>query len=349
MAMVNERGELFGRWNIVDALIALMVVVLIPLSYGAYLMFRTPMPTLSRVEPAVVTYGPNMQFKVKGQNLRPYLRVSLNNHQGKSFLFGDSTEAAVELLDVPPGVYDVVLYDQAQERDRLPKAFTIAPSALPDAQLVVVGTFGNLNPDQVKRIVTGMVIDGIGVVTAVGRAVPQVTRVFVRPGFVEIPIANAQMLPATLRLGCFVRSSYGQPECVAAGFSVQPSSLYFFDTPAGKVPFQVDQVLGLQPLESVYITVRVAGHRTVLDQIAVGDRDLGDVRNELSATGNVDAVSPAGDARDVRMTVQAQRGATSWTYAMSPLRLGSAFVLRTARYEVHGQVVALDPAHSGAK
>lgn len=347
MAMVNERGELFGRWNIVDALIALLMLVLVPLSYGAYQLFKAPLPTLQRVEPAAVTYGPNMRFKVRGENLRPYLRVSLNNHQGKTFLFGDSTEADVELLDVPPGVYDVVLYDQAQERSRLPKAFTIAPSALPDVQVVAVGTFGNLNADQVKRLTAGMVIDGIGAITAVGKAVPQVTRVFVRPGTVEMPIANAQMVPATLRMSCFIRTNQGQPECVSGGFSVQPTTLFFFDTPIGKVPFQVDQVLGLQPLESVQATVRVSGHRALLDQIAVGDRDLGDVRNELSATGRVNAVSPiAGESRDVRMTLQAQRGATSWTYAMSPLRLGSAVVLRTARYEVRGQVVALSPEYS---
>ena len=86
------------------------------------------------------------------QNLRPYMRVSLDKYQGQSFLFRDATEAEVEIRDVPPGVYDVVLFDYSQERARLPKAFRIDPSPLPDAKVVVVGTFGNLPPGQAARI-----------------------------------------------------------------------------------------------------------------------------------------------------------------------------------------------------
>lgn len=347
MAIVDGQGRFFGRLNVVDAVLALLIFGLIPLGYGSYVLFRTPRPTLTRVEPAVLTYGPNMRFKVRGENLRPYLRVSLGIYQGKNFLFNDSTEADIELLDVPPGLYDVVLYDEAQERSRLPKGLTIAPSALPDMQMVVVGTFGNLKPEQVGQVTVGMTIEGVGTVEAVGRPVPQVTRVFVRPGTVEIPVANARMVPAALRMGCYVRSNQGQPECVGGGFSVQPTTLLFLATPIGTLPFQIDQVRGLQPLEPVRVTVRFSGHAGVLAQIQTGDLDLGDVRNELSANGTVEAVSgpisAGGTIRDVRLTVHAQRGTTSWTYAMAALRLGSGFVLRTARYEVHGTVIAMAP------
>jgi hypothetical protein len=85
--------------------------------------------------------------------------------------------------------------------------------------------------------------------------------------------------------------------------------------------------------------------------MAIGDHDFGDVRNELSAGGTVEAITAGGNAssRDARMTVQAQRGVTSWTYAMSPLRPGSEFVLRTPRYEVTGQVIAVSPEYSPSK
>jgi len=344
MAIVDDRGRLFGRVNVIDAVLGVLILGLIPLAYGAIVLFKTPPPVLTRVEPSALTYGPNMRFTVRGENLRPYLRVYLDNHQSKSFLIGDTTEAVVELLDVLPGTYDVVLYDQAQERSRLPRALTIAPSALPDAQLIAVGTFGNLTPEQVGKVTAGMTIDGIGSVTEVGQATPQVTRVFVRPGHVEIPVANAQMVPVRMRIGCYVRSNQGEPECVTSSVSLQPSALLFLDTPLGQLPFQVDQVLGLQALEPVRLTVRFAGPPSVVAQIAVGDRDLGEVRNELAATATVDAVTPAGGAvRDVSLTAQAQRGVTSWTYAMTPLRLGSSFTMRTARYEVSGIVIALTP------
>lgn len=348
MAMIDERGRLFGRLNVVDAILAALITALIPLGYASYVLFRAPFPVLTSVEPAVVTYGPNMRFKVHGENLKPYLRVSLDIHQGKNFLFHDSTEAGVELLDVPPGVYDVILYDQAQERGRLSKGFTILPSVLPDAQLVVVGTFGNLKADQVGRLTAGMTIAGVGTVVAVGRPQPQVTRVFVRPGTVEVPVPNAQMVPAVVRMGCFVRSNQGQPECVAGSLSVQPTTLMFLETSLGTVPFQIDQVRGLAPLEQLQVTVQVSGDPAVLAQIKPGDRDFGDVRNELSATAAVDAVSGSGGSRLLRMTLDAQRGASSWMYAMTPLRPGGALVLRNQKYEIHGSVTALSPPFDSA-
>jgi hypothetical protein len=343
MAMIDERGRLFGRVNVVDAIVAVLVLALIPLGYASYLLFRTPFPVLTRVEPTTLTYGTNMRIKVHGENFKPYLRVSLGIHQGRNFLFHNSTEAGVELFDVPPGVYDVILFDQAQERGRLKNAITIAPSALPDAQVVVVGMFGNLKPDQVGRITAGMTIDGVGTVVAVGRPVPQMTRVFVRPGTFEVPAPNAQMVPAVVRMGCYVRSNQGQPECVAASLSVQPAALMFLETPAGTVPFQIDQVRGLGPIEPVQVTVEFSGAPSVLAQIAPGDRDVGDVSNELSATGTVTAVSGSGGTRVARLTLDAQRGSAGWLYAMAPLRLGTSFVLRNPKYEAQGRVTALSP------
>ena len=344
MAIVDEQGRLFGRFNLLDALLILLIAGLVPLGYVSYVIFRTPLPRLTRVEPATINLDKVMRIKIRGEHLRPYMRVSVGTHQGVNFLFKDSSEADVELQEVPPGTYDVVLYDHTQERDRLPNAFTVAPSALPDAQLIVVGTFGNLTPDQARQVTAGMTIPGLGVVEAVGRPVPQVTRVFVRPGTVEVPIANAQMLPVTLRLGCYVRSSQGQPECVGGAVSIQPTTLMFLPTPLGTLPFQIDQVRGLQPLEPVRVTVRFSGNPGVLAQIKKGDADIGDVWNELAAGATVTDVAAANAGqRDVRLLVQAQRGTTSWTYGMSALRLGSAFQLRTAAYEVSGSVIELDP------
>ena len=76
----------------------------------------------------------------------------------------------------------------------------------------------------------------------------------------------------------------------------------------------------------------------------VGDADFGDIRNELSATARVESLdAAAGGSRDVRLTVQAQRGADGLLYANLPLRLGGPFTLRNDRYEVRGTVVAIEP------
>ena len=342
MAIVDQQGRLFGRLNLLDAIVALLVLGLVPLSYGAYLLFRTPLPVLTSVTPAELTLGPKLRFSVQGRDLKPYMRISLGTAQGHSFLFKDTTEAEIEVRGVAPGVYDVVLYDHAQERSRLPKALTIHPSALPDAQVIVAGMFGNLKPEQVSGLAVGLVIDGVGQVVAVGKAVPHVARIFSSPQYVEVPVPNALMVPVIMRMGCWVRAEQGQPECVANSVGLHPLGplgLLFLPTPMGTLPFQVGQVRGIQPLVSLDITVRFTGALEALAQLKVGDRDLGEVPNELSIGGTVTGVTGGGSSRDARLTVQGQQGTSGWIYANSPLRIGSSFTLRTPGYQLTGTVV----------
>ena len=48
MPIVDERGRVAGRINLIDAVAAVVIVVLVPVAYGAYLLFRTPQPKLRR-------------------------------------------------------------------------------------------------------------------------------------------------------------------------------------------------------------------------------------------------------------------------------------------------------------
>src|SRR5438105_2226083 len=111
MAIVDERGRIAGRANAVDVGIALVILVLIPVTYGAYLLFRTPTPKLMSVAPDRMYQGPNLRLEVLGQNLRPFMRVAFNTIQGRTFMIGSTKYAQVDLPDLPPGVYDVQLYD----------------------------------------------------------------------------------------------------------------------------------------------------------------------------------------------------------------------------------------------
>lgn len=347
MAIVDQQGRLFGRLNLLDAIVALLVLGLIPLSYGAYLLFRTPLPVLTSVTPAELTLGPKMRFSVHGQDLKPYLRISIGSTQGQSFLFKDTTEAEIEVPLMAPGVYDVVLFDHAQQRSRLPKALTIHPSALPDAQVIVAGMFGNLKPEQVAGLAVGLVIDGVGQVVAVGKAVPHVARIFAAPKYVEVPVPNALMVPVIMRMGCWVRSEQGQPECVANSVGLHPLGLLFLPTPMGTLPFQVGQVRGTQPLVPLDITVRFSGPPEALALLKAGDQDHGEVANELSIGGTVTAVSGGSSSRDARLTVNGQQGTAGWTYDSRPLRVGGGFTLTTPDYQLNGTVVRVT-APSGA-
>lgn len=346
MAIVDDQGRVFGRFNLLDAVIVVLVIGLLPLAYASYALFKQPLPTLTSVAPATVTFAPNQRFTVHGQNLRPYLRVSFGDYQGLNFLFMNSTQAEVELRDVPPGTYDVVLYDFSQERARLPKAVTITASPLPPAQVLVVGMLGNLTAEQAAKIAPGMDIPGIGSVVEVGKPRPELTRVFAGYAAVEIRIDKLVRVPVTLRVGCDVRPSQGTPQCVAAGVALQATMMLLLPMPFGTLPFQVDQVRGILPVERVRAVVRFTTIPALVDQIKAGDIDVGMAANELVAGAEVVQAPPArriGDAaeRDVTLMLRAQKVEGGWTYATAPLRAGSAFVLRTKTYELQGVVLQL--------
>src|SRR5687767_11350990 len=103
MSLVDDRGRVGGRINLIDAIAITLVVVLVPVAYGAYLLFRTPAAKLVTVEPATIYQGPNLRVKINGQNLRPFMRVSFGAVQGRTFLIGSTRSAQVDLPDLTPG------------------------------------------------------------------------------------------------------------------------------------------------------------------------------------------------------------------------------------------------------
>ena len=140
MTLIDDRGRVGGRFNLVDAAVAFVLLLLVPLAFGAYLLFRTPTPTLTRVVPAALVEGPDQRLEIDGANLRPFMRVSFDTIPAKSFLLGSTKYALVDVPDLKPGAYDVVLYDYAREVARLPKAVTVAAMAT-DVELEVTGAF----------------------------------------------------------------------------------------------------------------------------------------------------------------------------------------------------------------
>ena len=127
MPLIDERGRVFGKINLIDGLVGFVVLLLIPLAYGAYVLFRTPDPTITSIEPSVVTEGETLALKLSGENLRPYLKASIGNTQSPGFLVQSPTEGAIKLPTLVAGTYDVVLYDEVLEIARMRSALTVAP------------------------------------------------------------------------------------------------------------------------------------------------------------------------------------------------------------------------------
>ncbi len=350
MAIVDERGRLAGRWHLLDLVLLILLLGLIPLGYAAYVLFREQPPRIVSVTPNQVQQSPEFRVTIKGENLRPYMRVSAGTQQARDFYFKSTEEAEIPFSAMPPGQYDIVIYDQAQERFRLPNALTITPSGLPATEIVAVGAFGNLDAAGAARLTAGTELPGAGEVLAVGTPVPDLTQVFSGSALVGVPIPNALRLPAVVRFRCHVRTQQGSPYCVVDDATIAPTALLMLATPLGKTPFQVERVRSPLPLESVPVVVRFSGNPSVLSRIKAGDVDRGPTSNELASLARVESVGAmrmaAGGAAevDVRIIAQLQRVEQRWLYDSGVLRAGSAMTLRTQAYEAGGIVTDIPAA-----
>jgi hypothetical protein len=246
----NTRGPL--RFNLVDVVAAIVIFGLIPIAYGAYLLFRTPPPTLVSVSPVRLFEGHNQRLVIDGANLRPFLRVSFNATQAKSFLIGSTKYAIVDLPDLKPGEYDVVLYDAVREVARLPKGLTVVPMAA-DVELEVVGAFkpapaAASTPPKIgdKFPPTG---DAIAEVIAIGAPTAGDLRLRVGDDTIRVPLRQP-VWPATLRVKCYTaRRPDGAVQCLVPGRSgnddqtvIAPDALLTLASLSGPIGFQIDAV-----------------------------------------------------------------------------------------------------------
>ena len=76
MALIDDRGRLFGRINLIDVAAALVILLLIPLGYGAYQLFRTPPPEILSIEPGTLAQGSDLSVTLEGRYLQPFLEPS---------------------------------------------------------------------------------------------------------------------------------------------------------------------------------------------------------------------------------------------------------------------------------
>jgi hypothetical protein len=211
MAIVDDRGRMFGRFNPVDVFVFVLVVVMIPIAYAAYALFRTPPAKLRSVEPKQFTMGPNLRVRVNGTNLRPFMRVSFNTVQGRTFMIGSTETAEIDLPDLDPGTYDVVLYDYAQEVDRLSKALTILPSVGADCPPVGERRLRRINQTQIDAIRPGLELTqsnrAVGTVLAVGSPRPGTIRMRTGGTVIRRPIFRRVRPPGGARARVLPRSA----------------------------------------------------------------------------------------------------------------------------------------------
>jgi hypothetical protein len=350
MSVIDERGRVLGRINLIDAVAAVLLFVLIPVAYGAYLLFRTPPPKLISIAPARLYGGPNQRIQIQGVNLRPFMRVSFGSTQGVTFSINSTTSAQVEVPELSPGDYDVVLYDFKQEVDRLPKALTILSlSPNPTIDMDVSGSFKNLDESMAKQFHAGQkLINGTNTaeVLRVGTPVPAVFRVTAGTSVMSMPVAGQLELPAAVRVHCYADvAADGSVRCLVPGpvhaAPVAPDSLLTLPGPQGWVGFQIATVA--LPAAPAVVVVRASfvARSEIAQIVKAGDVDADAVAYATPATivaATTRAIGPD-SVIDATLRMPAVRGPSGWVYNNQPLKAGMPIRFETARYLIQGQIV----------
>ena len=139
MPLIDSRGRLFGLVNLIDAVLVLFVLAIIPIGFATYRVFRVPSPEIASVTPATQPPGPDRRIRLEGHDFRPYLRAFVNRAgqpfslvngnpeftEGR-FLVETPTLVEIKLPELPPGAYDLRLFDERQQVAERLNAFAIA-------------------------------------------------------------------------------------------------------------------------------------------------------------------------------------------------------------------------------
>lgn len=246
MALMDSKGRMFGRLNVIDLLVAATIVLAVPLGYAAYLLWRAPAAELTESVPPALVQSPTMQVEIHGRNFRPYMRVSFGDTQGTAFHFVSDSVAVVPVPLLPPGTYDVVLYDYSREASRLRGALTVQPPAAPRVATVEIdGAFIGLADSQIGQVAAGTIVghDRNDLVLQVGAAVPAVVRLQTAPdATITVPVPRGRDLPAAIRIMCELKvDQAGMERCTVGGVAVTNDAVLSLPALGGS-RFRVDRV-----------------------------------------------------------------------------------------------------------
>jgi hypothetical protein len=249
MPVIDSQGRVFGRFNLVDALLVVLLIAAVPAAYAARVLFRDPPPQLTTISPSTADQGVDRLIELTGANLRPYMRVSFGTTQAASFQFYGTTQAFVPLPALEPGTYDVVLYDHAREVARLPQAMSVTgPARPPQVQLRLRGAFIGLTSEQAPQLIEGRpwnATEGvIGAIETREAPRPSVARVRVSEGVtVPVPMDGRLEVPAAMVLTCPTSIGPGGVlRCATAGVTIAPDMHLTFQGPFGNLLFRIDAV-----------------------------------------------------------------------------------------------------------
>jgi len=356
MTVIDDRGRVLGRVNVIDAAAAVLLFVLIPVAYGAYLLFRTPAPRLTSVSPTKLYAGPNQRVRIEGANMRPYMRIAFGSTQGVTFAILSTTSAEVEVPNLQPGTYDVTLFDYRQEVAQLPRALTILNQApVPTLEMEVSGSFKGMNAATAAQFKAGQTLsDGSqrAEVLRVGPPVPAVFRINAGTSLLSMQVPGELEVPATLRVQCYTEAAGdGSVRCMVPGpvhaSPAAPNSIINLPGVNGWTTFQIATVALPAPPSMLTVHAVFSVHPDVAAMVKGGDTDAKAVAYanpaSVAAVNARRTISPTQAVLDLTLRLPATLGSAGWTYNTQTIKAGLPIQFETADYSIAGQVLGVAP------
>jgi len=378
--VVDDQGRVFGRINLIDAAIVAAVLVLLPLGYATYLLFRTPAPTITSVNRAPVTRIEERavqgnvagKLKVSGTGLRPMLRATIDDRPALAFLYESPLSADVLFGDVGEGSHDLVLYDGVREVARARAALVVAlPAPRPRARVRVVGVLIDLDEATARALRIGQKFPETGAaeteIVALGEVTPDVRHVTELNGIIDVEVAGRVQRPASVVVWC---EPAGADDCRVNG--VQPGMRGLLALPGAPatLTLRMEEAVPADPPTPGELVVRFVVPAELAEQVRDGDGDESvppldartAVMTHLGTRRAVagDATVPMVNAIGIGTTFwRAQERLVSfdavvrlgldrtsqggWRYRLQPIVLGGMLRFVTRRYVIAGTVIGVSP------
>ena len=348
MTIIDSRGRLFGRVNLVDAAVAAFALALVPLAYGTYLLFQPVRPHIESVSPAEITkeerrVGSSLlrgKLKVKGTGFNPMLRARLGDVQALGFVFENPNSADVLVGPMAPGAHDLILLDGVQEVARAAGAVTIREES--NDFVRAVGGLTVLAPETASTLVVGDAApqpSPVFEIVSVGPPKAARSRVSLAHTQVDLPREGRVEREVVVNLRCSAPIDVNP--CDTNGRPVSELAPLVVSLP-DHLRFEIHELLPPTPPRRARIQVQVLGGMQARWPKA-GDRDafLDERAAQVMTVG-------AGEAGGIVLTIElgADESREGWRYRSQLLKPGAPFMLATDRYETRGMVVTvtlLDP------
>jgi len=172
--IIDEKGKLFGKINIVDLLAILFFVGLTPIFYYGYKIFNIPVPIISSIEPDNGLNERDIRVTITGEFFNDKTRVKVGDEFLTNYIISKNKITGTVPKNISAGLLDVTVINPGNLYGVLKKGFisaTPAPVATLNvdivAETIVNLEFRNIDKDIAELINVGDKSEGSYVETNV--------------------------------------------------------------------------------------------------------------------------------------------------------------------------------------